>query len=492
MTDIRWLEDHVPNYIWAGGLVAGDPNRGFFRIVKVLDAICEALASSIEGFEADRLDGGLVGFESVPAAARAAVLDLLRARGISGLAAPDGFVQAIRLYPGAPGSWLAAAAADSTSPPDPEKAERFLQTSIAAIASGRGPGATAVKALLFRQLITAGKLHLAPDPALEDELIRYPGQVSEQERGRVESFLRASFAASRAAADPFERERTEWAVQFWNANGRLYPCLVRDHDEPEGEEPDLEGGEVSEPDAPSGDAFGEEISSVWAAFLEVALATDPGLYDPARHEVLSGLAARGLRTTLAVAAHPGLWVGEFSAPLLRSVSEVVVDLGWFCTPQGREASAPLRFKEFGRGRLKLAKLHNEEFVDRFGANPLIDEILEGLDEEVNREVGEEWQDISLEATFTGSDLRKMAIAADMEWVYKLELGPMSSIVHSEWPTLTRYDMELCVNPVHRLHWLPRQDLTPSVRPMAGQAAVVLAKRVFQEYRRALSPAADAG
>jgi hypothetical protein len=65
---------------------------------------------------------------------------------------------------------------------------------------------------------------------------------------------------------------------------------------------------------------------------------------------------------------------------------------------------------------------------------------------------------------------------------------MSSIVHSEWPMLTRHAMQLCVNPVHRLHWLPRTSLTPSVRPLAGRTAVVLAREVLGEYRLALSDA----
>lgn len=87
------------------------------------------------------------------------------------------------------------------------------------------------------------------------------------------------------------------------------------------------------------DDFGHQIAEVWDEFMTIAIQADPHLYDPGRHEVLSGLAAHALRLTLAVAAHPGLWIGEFSAPLLRSVAEILIDLAWFSTDEGRNPEA---------------------------------------------------------------------------------------------------------------------------------------------------------
>lgn len=491
-----------PNYLWAGGVLAGDVDQGLFRIARVLDAIEEARKAAGEA-DHESVDGGLIAFEAVPAEVRPQVLQALKDTRLSGVAAPEGFVHAIRMYPDAPGSWLAELAPHPDHI-DPGIAETYLARSIATIANGSSPGGTAVKATAFRQVIESGRIRFSRDAgAPVEELKRYPMGLTPDERSMVESFMRASFGSFQGLPDPAVKERAAWAKRFWNANWALYRCKVRADAEDQADVPVESGAgeprveverEVSERDGNTGgddhvsesDDFGHQIAEVWDDFMTTAVEADPQLYDPGRYEVLSGLAAHALRLTLAVAAHPGLWVGEFSAPLLRSVAEILIDLAWFGTDEGRTRDAHQRFKEFGRGRLKLAMLHAEEYADRFEANPLLDEVLEVLGDEVNREIGEEFQDISLEATFTGRDLRKMALASNSEWVYKLQLAPMSSVVHSEWPMLTRYAMQLCINPVHRLHWLPRTTLVPAVRPVAGQTAVVMARDILRSYRAALN------
>jgi hypothetical protein len=87
----------------------------------------------------------------------------------------------------------------------------------------------------------------------------------------------------------------------------------------------------------------------------IARTTDPDLYDPDRHEVLSGLTAHGLRVAIAVASNPAIWIGEFSAPLLRVITEILIVLTWLGTPEGHPPGIYARYKDFGRGHLKLMK-----------------------------------------------------------------------------------------------------------------------------------------
>jgi hypothetical protein len=93
------------------------------------------------------------------------------------------------------------------------------------------------------------------------------------------------------------------------------------------------------------------------------------------------------------------------------------------------------------------------------------------------EVGVPTSRDSLEGTFGGIDIRKMAIAAGSEIEYRLTYAPMSAVAHSEWPMLTRYAMERCMNPLHRFHWLPRSEISSAARSMAGDAALVMAKKL---------------
>lgn len=507
ITDLRWLEDHVPNYIWAGGQLVDDVDEGLLRLVRILDTIEEARTAAGEP-DHDLVDGGLLAFEAIPRNIRPMVLERLRADGLTTEVVSAEFVHALLMYADAPGSWLLDLT-DTPDAADPFVAERFLTRSISRIAGGNLAGGTALKATAVRQMLRSGRIKIAGDSGWPiDELARYPDRVSPDERAMIESVIRASFGSFLAMTDEAAQARASWARQFWNANWGLYSCKVRvddsGHGDGDGEEVDGPSAEVNNaiPDAP-GDSGEPQLSedpdgsddpeelvrqvyAIWSRFIAAVQDSDPHLYDPSRQEVLSGLTAHALRLTLAVASHPGLWVGEFSAPLLRVVAEITIDLAWLATPEGRMPDVPQRFKEFGRGRLKLVKLHAEEFASQHAPNSILDEVLESLDDEVNREVVEEFQDISLEATFTGRDLRKLAMAAGAEWAYKLQLAPMSAVVHSEWPMLTRYAMVLCVNPVHRLHWLPRTSLEPAVRPVAGRTAVAMASEVFDAYLRAVA------
>jgi hypothetical protein len=507
MTPLRWLEDQVADYVWAGGILRGDVDGGMLRLARILDVVEEARSAAGEG-KHEPVDGGLVAFESIPPRSRDAVIKALRYAGLAHVVASEGFINAIQLYEAPPGGWLVGLSERDAAEPDRTLAEDYLSGAIATIADGRGRGGTAVKATVFRQLMLSGSIHFAAEGTPVEELKRYPGGVTDDERKRVESFIRASYGAFQGIATEQDDDRVAWARQFWGANWTLFPCRedaggdptnVGSEDEENAPNKDqasdqgtasldasseATGAEETSADSDP-DAIGEQIYGFWNEFLTLAYESDPQLYDPARHEVLSGLAAHGLRVTIAVAAHPGLWVGEFSAPLLRTAVEVLIDLAWFATDEGRDESAPHRFKDFGRGRLKLVLLNFEDVAAKLGTNPLVEEILETLDEEVNREIGENFQDISLEATFTGRDLRKMAMAAGVEPLYKLQLSPMSSVVHAEWPMLTRYAMRLCINPVHRLHWMPRTNLEPAVRPQAGAAALVIARQIVDLYRRAM-------
>ena len=501
MTDVRWLEHLVPDYLWAAGVVAGDGDEGLFTLARIHDAINSVIPAG--GPSPDGVfDGGLVSLERLSGSERDRVRSILTARGLVDVAVSAGFAHALRMYPSAPGNWLANLVALPGDHVDPLEAEKYLNRAIAAIADGRGHGATAIKATVFRQMLASRALSFAPDAFPMEELGRYPKDVTPSERRLVEASIRASYLATAALDDAQNAARIAWARRFWDANWNLYACraAVLEDDEAAGKDNALERGgtaAVAGDEADDRSQSGERVTALWDDFLRTALQTDPHLYDPGRHEVLSGLASHGFRLAFAVAAHPGLWIGEFSGPLLRSMAEVIIYLAWFATPEGREPAAHVRFKEYGRGHLKLLKLHAEEFADRAGSSEMLDDFLEDLEEEVNLELGEEWQDISFEGTFSGRDLRKMAIAADVTWLYKLVVGPASSVLHSEWPVLTRYAMELCVNPVHRPHWLPRRDLKPALRPVAGVSAAVLAGYLLDAYKAALvlpsgeAPRADA-
>lgn len=490
MTDMRWPQDHVPNFLWAGGLVVDNPDDGLQRMANVLDAMHQFLKDrgadlSPKGI---LLDGSLTSFESVPEELRADLLDYTRGRGLAHAACPEGFAHAIRMYPGAPGEWLSNLCAGRDLHIDPEAAQRYLAPVIAATLSGRSPASTAIKASVFRQYLVYDRLRFHESAAPPEALFKYPRDVNDDERSLVGAYVRANYGALQAADEEGREAREGWAKRFWRANWSLYPCLQRGetrYAEPPKETDDMPMPEAEEP--PDAAEFDRQLREVWDEFHRVAHTADPDLYEPDRHEVLTGLTAHGLRIAVAVGIHPGLWVGEFSAALLRIISEILIVLAWLRTPAGDDPEIYVRFKDFGRGRLKLMKLHAEEFADTAEGKDILRELIEQLDDEVNEDVMEEFQDISIEGTFAGMDLRKMAQAAGVEWPYKLSFAPMSSVTHSEWPILARYSLRRCANPLHRFHRLPRPDLSPALMPVGGQTAVLMAEQLLEAYRSLVVP-----
>ncbi|MFN2524871.1 MAG: DUF5677 domain-containing protein [Actinomycetota bacterium] len=193
-----------------------------------------------------------------------------------------------------------------------------------------------------------------------------------------------------------------------------------------------------------------------AGFLSTAQVVDPDLYDPARFEVLTGITLRGLRAVHKAAADPSGWSGEHGFPLLRQVVEALIVLRWLV--QKEDPAMYERFKDFGRGRLKLWMLHVRSYID--AADDVPDEMRElddFLSSEVNQDIWEEFQDIDLGGTFTGIDARKMAQAVGMEREYQLLFAPASSTTHGEWSALDRYVLRRCLNPLHAWHRVPRAD-----------------------------------
>ena len=487
----------MPNHLWTGGFVVDDPTAGALRAARVLDAIgAFAKARDVRiAPDGSYLDGGLIAFEAVPEELRDDILGYLRAEGLGDIALPDGFVDAVRMYPNPPGSWMSRAGVPWQGAGHPAKAERYVATVVLALADGQGPGATAVKGLALRQCMDAGMIKFARGIIEPDLLIRYPYQLSKEEQAEVEGFFRASYGGISGLDDERASARRAWAKSFWTSNWSLFPCreldspraVTSDTESQTGQDAEREQDLTGAPEETGGGAeAGDRLASTWKRFLELAYRTDPDLDDPDRYEVVTGLAAHGLREAIAVAAHPGLWIGEFSAPMLRVVVEILIVLAWLADVEKEDPSIYRKFKEFGRGRAKLMKLHAEDLADSAPAGAdLLEGVIGRLSDEVNAEVFEEFQDISLEATFSGLNLRQMALAAGRDDLYKLGLAPMSAVTHSEWPALAKYALQTCANATHKLHHIPRPTLEPALRPVAGETAAHLASQLVEAYEHAL-------
>jgi hypothetical protein len=154
-----------------------------------------------------------------------------------------------------------------------------------------------------------------------------------------------------------------------------------------------------------------------------------------------------------------------------------------------------KFKSYGLGKNKLYKLHLEDYIHSSGATEL-EEMREHLEREVNAEILEEFQSISLGGTFSGKSIRDMAEEGELRPVYTLSYQPLSSEAHGEWGSLTRHDLRFCTNPLHRFHRIGRfepSDVHGSIAltHMAFTYARETVEDVFDRYGIATADLFDA-
>lgn len=207
---------------------------------------------------------------------REPILEALGDRGVHDLVIPEDFAQALGMYPDAPGGWLITRwRSRDEFRIDPDTAERALAPVIVVGADGRDTVATQAKMLNFRAVLIAGKISFARDIETTELLPRWPGELDDDERARVESFVRAGFGAiSSMVLDDEESGRLDWAKRFWRSNWRLYPCRVIDGGKEDG---DLDEASIHA----AVSEFVDRANDQWERF---EVAADPDLYDPDRHE----------------------------------------------------------------------------------------------------------------------------------------------------------------------------------------------------------------
>lgn len=477
---VEWLPSQFPDMLWACQLASAHGLNGLRLATRALEQMQEA---ATEGSERPVLDGRLTSFEKLRAGQRRAVLDALAGSGLYEDAFPEKFAQVLGMYPNAPGSWLIQPWRDRGVRIQPDQAESILCGVILDARDGRTAVSTWAKAVAFGGLLFAGKLRFSSDVKTVELLPRYP-MLTDQENERVESFIRASFGAlinlGPNKSEEGEPEYQTWARHFWDSNWRLYACRF----------PGSYSGEERTTDTITeiAEEFRSDVEAAYGRVLEIARTTDPGLYAPDRHEVLSGIAARACRIAYAVSGSPIMWSGEHGASPARSILESQITLKWLA--QHVDPAIFVKFKEYGRGKLKLTKLHYEEYLDSMDDPPEgIAEIVEELDRRVNEEKYEEFQNINVGRAF-GKDLRRMAKDVGMEKEYRLLYQPQSDISHGEWTSLDHYALQRCLNPAHRWHRLPREELVAWVDTQSLGLLATLLEQLVNSYAEVIVGSVD--
>jgi len=377
----------------------------------------------------------------------------LKARNLYDRAFPVEFSISLSKYTNLPGQWLWKHSVPKGGFSDEEErvAEKQLAKTIDDCWNGRNQNSTWAKMGLTSAGFSSGRTMITR--SIADDwgalLPRYPYDLNEDETKRVESSMRAMYQAmSRVLPEDKRAAIDSWAKEFWRSNWTLYKCIEdRDTSEPLGD------------DEKQMIKYHKQLQSRFEGLTErffKASSADPDLYNPVRHEVLSGIVSRSRRAVAIMLGNPMIWSSEHGSGTVRTLVEARIVLAWLL--HKNDPGLYVKFQEYGRGHLKLLKLHLEEYVDK-QENPsqeLIANIAD-LDSIVNRDISEEFQNISTEPNFAGVSVRKMAKDIGMVDDYRFLFAPASSTFHGEWPALDQFALVQCQNPMHRGHRIVQKN-----------------------------------
>jgi uncharacterized protein DUF5677 len=475
-----WNRDVLPDMIWICSHVTFNP---LDKAISSVYPALELLQKFVSDGEHRVVDGTLTGFEIIPKEKRADALRELAEKGLYEKAVPKTFAHALGLYPEAPGIWIIDGHRTADLHIDPEVGEKHLWATVLNCFHGQSEGSTFAKMFFLAQMMREGKIKFAKGTETDFLLLTRPwDSLTDEEKAIASTMSRAAFGSFFPANEERWKEQVEWAKTFWRKNFSLFPCREWPNVEPSRSVTfaDLED---------RAKAFIADADRISDEFLRAASATDPDVYFPDRYEVLVGLASRGIRLARLLGVHPLAWTPEIGTPILRAVLEGLIVARWLI--RKNDAALYTKFKDYGRGHLKLQKLHMEDILEG-GETGVAEEDVDAISKEVNEDLWEEFQIIDLSGTFAGKNTRQMAIEVDMKKDYDLVFSPASAQSHGEWAALDRFHLSRCANPLHRFHRLPKVDLPDFVDPKSAEMVLEYARMGAVDVLEHLGPSAPDG
>lgn len=439
------LRDHVPNLLWILGIVTLEGDNGlreFCHLQKRFISKCRDVDCNIEDV---RLDGQLTALtkfnskqqEILRECIEESVSDEVLSVGVLG--------RALSRYENPPGIWLFNSSEDS-----PIDDIDFLRACILNYCSSDHiRGIVTLPSVTW--LILNDKLGGQPSvfelikEYVDDEIIS----------PLLPSMLRSLNLAERQILQISDEggwaSSIEWAQVFWRTNATLCPCIV---------EVDANPMEPSDENVLSQDAVSEELLEALTGrhqqFVNQALSDRDciDLYDPSCHEVVCGVVERSYRLAATWAQYPELWMGVYSTFVQRTLIENCIRLKWMGM---QDKDIFVKFQQYGLGKQKLHLQILRDVARRLSDSgsempAMFAQLLEQYESSVGFQ--EEYMLPVNVGNFEQRNLREMAEEAGMMDIYRTMYQVTSGVAHCEWEFIEHYEMNRCLEPLHRGHALP--------------------------------------
>lgn len=445
MQPISWLNDRLPDMLWAALLVTHFPQNqvlNVFRLViKYIDSLPQdkqfgdITHTGLSKLPSERLDEVLsiilVQEEHKQVLTSLLLLDELPGR--------EAWAKALGVERGA-GDW------------------RPLMIAIGRTLDHQSQESTACRWLRSRCAMIGNKLLLQDQEAVKG-ILYYPNY------GDLRS-VRPTIRALENAISGEEMlrenttERLAWADKFWDECLTKTPCYPLNAD--------VTGADVS------AGTTGARLDEVHSFLVEHTHNTRGTSDIDARHDTVFGMGfyCLGLLQELL----RGASCYSISArTTLRTIAECYITLAYLAKKDDPELWQSYRV--YGAGQTKLAFLK----LDESDENPSYVDV-QTLKQLANEDIWQELLDIDL-GHWDRTNLRKMSIEADEKDVYDRFYDWTSTFAHGHWGAIRDTVFDTCGNPLHRLHRIPRQAprALPDVVPDACQLVDKILGVISQIY-----------
>ena len=294
--------------------------------------------------------------------------------------------------------------------------------------------------------MVAYELPSPPDQEIKDGIVFYPN-VGDLRAIRPSIRAFENVLTTEEKLSKTDTERLTWAEKFWDE------CLVKTQCfQPNSNytETDISAGTTE-----------EHIAEVRNLFVEHTHKTQTTSGLDAQHDTVLGIGLYCLALLIEL-LQDGSCNSISARTTLRTIAECYITLEYLAKKD--EAELWQSYRVYGVGQAKLAFLKLDESADE---PSYVD--VQTLEQLANEDMWQEFLNIDL-GHWDNTNLRKMSTEADVKDVYDQFYDWTSVFAHGHWGAIRDSVFETCLNPMHRLHRIPRQSVRtlPNVVPDACQ------------------------
>ena len=212
-----------------------------------------------------------------------------------------------------------------------------------------------------------------------------------------------------------------------------------------------------------------ELSERWSNW-------DIDLSENEMHEVVGALLARQVTLATQLACSPSAWNGHIAPLVLRSMTDVYINLAWILEDPVQRSR---QFILFGLGQEKLDIEHRRQELKREGKSDEDDVLIKAKENWINQQRYTFLVEVNV-GSWSGKPTRILAEESGCLDLFRYAYTPFSAAVHSTWNHVGRYNLTQCSNPLHKYHRIPiDRDFSPDIDYLYRAACYV--EKTFQLF-----------